>query len=142
MSTLNSFFVSFCVSAILLGSFFIICPDGQITKSVKNIFSLLFTLIIISSALSIKLDLNYSFDALQNNDTVTGIDTSGAIYVYSECLKSAEIEFTEISVLTTKNDDGSIIISKVLIFSKAEKNEILNALSVVAQNIEVEIINE
>ena len=142
MTNLNSFFISFCVSSILIGSFYILCPDGQISKSLKNIFALVFTLIIITSVSGIKFDFDYTPQIPQNDETVNAIDTSAAIYVYSECLKSCEIDYEKISVLTTKNDDGSIVIRKVLIFSKEEKEKILNALSVVAQNIEVEIINE
>lgn len=142
MNNLTSFFASFCVSSILIGALYIICPGGEISKSVKNIFSIVFTLVIISSALSIEPDFDFTVSVPENGDYTTAIDTTTAVYVYSECLKSEGIEFSEISVLTNKNQDGSIVISKVLIYSSEEKDKILGALSVIAQNIEVEIIDE
>ena len=53
MSNLAVFFSSFCVSAILIGALYIICPGGEISKSVKNIFALVFTLVITSSAVTV-----------------------------------------------------------------------------------------
>ena len=142
MSNITTFFTSFCVSAILIGAFYIICPGGEISKSVKNIFALVFTLVIISSALTVNPVFDFSGEISQNEEITNSIDTSGAVYVYSECLKAAKIEFSKISVLTNKNEDGGIVISKVLIFSSEEKEKILSALSVIAQNLEVEVINE
>ena len=142
MTRLSDFFITFCVSAIFIGALLIICPSGQISKSVKYILSLVFTLLIISSALKIDFDLNLT----PNNNAISShteaLDTQSAAYVYGQCLKAANIEFSKISVLTNKTEDGSIVISKVLIFSKEDENKILSALSLVAQNFEVEIINE
>ena len=142
MSNLATFFTSFCVSAILIGAFYVICPGGEISKSVKNIFSLIFTVVIISSALSIDPIFDYSAEITKNEEVINSLDTYSAIYVYSECLKAEKIEFSEISVLTNKTEEGGIVISKVIIFSSEDKEKILSALSIVAQNIEVEVINE
>ena len=142
MTRLSDFFITFCVSAIFIGALLIICPSGQISKSVKYILSLVFTLLIISSALKIDFDLNLTPNNNEISSHTEALDTQSAEYVYGRCLKAANIEFSKISVLTNKTDDDSIVISKVLIFSKEDKNKILSALSLVAQNFEVEIINE
>ncbi len=142
MTRLSDFFITFCVSAVFIGALLIICPNGQMSKSVKYILSLVFTLLIISSALKIDFNLDFTPDTDSINSHTETLQTHSAAYVYGQCLKAAEIEFSKISVLTNKNDDGSIVISKVLIFSKEDKNKILSALSLVAQNYEVEIINE
>ncbi len=140
--SLNSFFISFCVSAIFIGFVFIICPNGQMKNSVKYILSLVFTLIIISSALKVDFDLDFKPNTSDIQATTQAIDEATACYVYKTCLKASKIEFSKISVLTTKNDDGSIVISKVLIFSKEDKSKILNSIEGITQNLEVEIINE
>lgn len=142
MNYLSSFFIAFCVSSIFIGAVFILCPTGQMSKSVRFVFSLVFTLIIISSALKINFNFDFTPDTNGIGSNAEAIEKSSAVYVYSECLKQNKIDFSEISVLTTKTDDGRIVISKVLIFSKEEKNKILSALSVIAQNLEVEVINE
>lgn len=142
MSNLAVFFSSFCVSAILIGALYIICPGGEISKSVKNIFALVFTLVITSSAVTVNPVFDFGGDFSQNEGVTSVIDISSAVYVYSECLKAEKIEFSEISVLTNKTEDGGIVISKVIIFSNEDKEKILSALSVVAQNLEVEVVNE
>ena len=142
MTRLSDFFITFCVSAVFIGALLIICPNGQMSKSVKYILSLVFTLLIISSAVKIDFNLDFTPNTNVINSHAEVINTHSAVYVYSQCLKAAKIEFSKISVLTNKSDDGSIVISKVLIFSKEDKNKILLALGEVAQNFEVEIINE
>ena len=142
MSNLAVFFSSFCVSAILIGALYIICPGGEISKSVKNIFALVFTLVITSSAVTVNPVFDFGGDISQNEGVTSSIDISSAVYVYSDCLKAAKIEFSEISVLTNKTEDGGIVISKVIIFSNEDKEKILSALSVIAQNLEVEVVNE
>lgn len=142
MNHLSDFFITFCVSAVFIGALLIICPNGQISKSVKYILGLTFTLIIISSALKIDFDLNFTPNTDMINSQTNVLEIKSAEYVYGQCLKTAKIEFSKISILTNKTDDGRIVISKVLIFSKEDKNKILLALDEVAQNFEVEIINE
>ncbi len=110
--------------------------------SVKYVLSLAFTLIIISSALKIDFNLDFKPNTSNINAGTQAIDEASARYVIKACLNASEIEFSKISVLTTKNNNGSIVISKVLIFSKEEKSKILNSLEGIAQNLEVEIINE
>ena len=139
---INSFLISFCVSAIFIGFVFIICPSGQMKNSVKYILSLVFTLIIISSALKIDFDLDFKSDTSNTEATTQAIDEASARYVFETCLNASKIEFSKISVLTTKNADDSIVISKVLIFSKEEKSKILNSIEGITQNLKVEIINE
>ena len=56
-------------------------------------------------------------------------------------MKNAGIEFTKITVCTDKSDGGSIIISKVTVFSGQSAAEIKCALGVVAENYEVEVVN-
>ena len=70
------------------------------------------------------------------------LKAAAARYVYGQALRSSEINFSEITVCTDKNEDGSIVISKVIIYSDADKERIRSALGSAAENIEVEIINE
>mgnify|MGYP003299522244 CR=1 FL=1 len=142
MTRLSDFFITFCVSAVFIGALLIICPNGKISKSVKYVLSLAFTLIIISSALKIDFDFNLKPDTEAITTHTEALDVKSAEYVYGHCLKAANIEFSKILVLTNKTDDNRIVISKVLIFSKEDKSKILLALNEVAKNFEVEIINE
>ena len=143
MNYLTSFFMSFCVSAIFIGAIFIVCPNGKMSKPVKYILCLVFTVIIISSVSKINPDFDLSASQPQNTTSnADKLKIQSAEYVWGECLKAANIKFAKITVCTNKLQDDSIIISKVIIFSNENKENILNALGDLAKTIEVEIINE
>lgn len=143
MNYIYSFLSAFCVACILIGCLYIICPEGKLSKPIKYIFSLIFIVIIISCSkipfFSKQIDLNTP-DI--NTSTYDELQISSAKYVYAYTLRSQKINFSEITVCTDKLEDGSIVISKVIIFSDCEKEKILNALGGLKETREVEIINE
>lgn len=143
MNWFYSFITSLCAAGICFGALYIICPSGKMAKSVKYIFSLCFLLIIITTAgVTVKkADFDFDFSAEAQIDTEkTKIAT--AEYVYGLALKNAGIEFSRITVFTDNLPDGSISISKVLIYSDCDRQRIITALGQAAENFEVEVINE
>ncbi len=143
MNYLTSFFMSFCVSAIFIGAIFIICPGGKMSKPIKYILCLVFTVIIIASVSKINPDFDLpNFENQTSQINTDKLKIQSAEYVWGACLKSANITFEKITVCTTKSQDDRIIISKVMIFSNESKENILNALGDLAKAVEVEIINE
>ncbi len=143
MNSLTSFFTAFCAGCVLIGALYIICPDGNIGKSVKYVFSLVFLIIIISAANITVKNIDFDFPNIQA-DTVTNenMQIASAEYIYSYALNKENIKFSKITVCTDKTEDGSIVINKVIIFSNEEKIKIIKALDVLAEVREVEIINE
>lgn len=140
---MTQFFVSFSTGCILLGALYIICPEGNMSKPIKHIFSLIFLVIIISAA-NIpfnKIDFSMPATAIET-DAYLNMQTYSAKYVYETALKTQNVNFSEISIFTDKTADGSIVITKVVITSNDEKQKILNAISGIGQNREVEIVNE
>ena len=143
MSYLNSFLMSFCVSAIFIGAVFLFCPGGKMSKPVKYILTLVFTVVIITSVSNKNFDLDFS------DFKVPTVDTDGeelkiqsAEYVLGEVLRQNGVNFSKITVCTTKAEDDSIVISKVIVFSQESQDKILDALSEIVKNYEVEIKNE
>ena len=143
MSYLNSFLMSFCVSAIFIGAVYLICPGGKMSKPVKYILTLVFTVVIITSVSNKNFDLDFS------DFKVPTVDTDGeelkiqsAEYVLGEVLRQNGVNFSKITVCTTKAEDDSIVISKVIVFSQESQDKILDALSEIVKNYEVEIKNE
>lgn len=143
MSYLNSFLMSFCVSAIFIGAVFLLCPGGKMSKPVKYILTLVFTVVIITSVSNKNFDLDFS------DFKVPTVDTDGeelkiqsAEYVLGEVLRQNGVNFSKITVCTTKAEDDSIVISKVIVFSQESQDKILDALSEIVKNYEVEIKNE
>lgn len=140
---MTQFFISFSVSCILIGSLYIICPEGTISMPIKYIFSLVFLVIVISAAnIPIK-NIDFSFETgIQNQTNITEMQTSAAEYIYSYTLTAENIKFSKIYVCTDNSEDDSIVITKVVIVTKESREKIIKALGILAQNREVEIINE
>ena len=142
MSYFTSFITSICAACIMIGALHMICPDGAMGKSVKYILSLIFIVSVIAAAFSIRnFDWNtdYTVPEIQSDES---LQSASARYVYAAALKSAGINFREITVCTDKSESGSIIISKVIIYSDCDAAKIRVALGAAAENLEVEIINE
>ena len=139
---MTQFVISFCAGCILIGSLYIICPEGNISKTVKAVFSLVFLVIIISAAniplKSIDLDFSPTTETANFND----MQITAAEYVFSYTLSQQNINFSKIQLFTDILDDGSIVITKVVITSSEPKEKIINALGALVINREVEIINE
>lgn len=143
MNFLNSFVISASASCILIGILYTITPNGEITKTIKYLFALIFIISIITAAkITVKnADFDFEFETPETNSQEE-MQIAAAEYIYSYALQKNSINFSKITVCTDKLDDGSIKISKVIIYSNCEKSEILKALGENAQKSEVEIINE
>ncbi|MBQ3816709.1 MAG: hypothetical protein II802_00365, partial [Clostridia bacterium] len=97
---------------------------------------------IISSAAVIK---KPDIPQFQSNDTSSKDEEmliSAAKLSIETVLKNNNINFSEITVCTDKSESGSIIITKVIIYSDSDKQDILNLFESTYKNYEVEIINE
>ncbi len=141
MNTVNSFITSFCVSSIILGLLFVLVPKGALNKSVKYIFSLCFVCCIVGSAVGLKAPDFSAFEAMHNQQIITEYDASSAAQaVFCEALNSQNINFRKITVDTNKLTDGSIIISKVTVYTSDNAKKIIDAIG--SDSYEVVIINE
>ena len=140
---MTQFFTAFCVGSILLGSLYIICPDGNISKSVKYIFSIVFLIIVITAAnIPLKsIDLGAFSEITAETDTEE-MNLASAKYVFSYALNKENINFSDISFFTDKKEDGSIVITKVIITTNETKEKVISALEGLLDKREVEIKNE
>lgn len=140
---MTQFFTAFCTGCILLGLLYIICPEGNISKPIKYTFSLVFLCLIISAA-----NIPFKNISLESITPINGqldsneMQISSAEYVFTFTLNKQNINFSDIEIFTDKSDDGSIVITKVVIVSNEPRENIIKALGELAQNREVEIINE
>ena len=143
MSGLTSFLTSLCAACVFIGAVHLICPDGNLGKPVKYVLSLVFLVTVISAAGLLKgginTDISFEASAAVSDEA---LKAASARYVYGQALRASEINFTEITVCTDKTEDGSIVISKVIIYSDCDKERIRAALGGSAENTEVEIVNE
>lgn len=141
MDGLNSFIISFCGGCVLLGFLYILCPSGSMSASVKYIFSLCFVCCVIGAALSLpKPDFSF-FETADSSDILTEQNTSvTAAAVFGEALKGQNINFRKITVDTNKMSDGSIIISKVTVYTAESIETVRRAIG--SDSYEVCVINE
>ena len=134
MNAFSAFAAALCAACVLIGALHLITPDGAMSKPVKYALSVVFLISVISAAA-------IPLKKISVDITVPDCEEYSEEYVYGRLLKNAGIEFTKITVCTDKSDDGSIIISKVTVFSGRSAAEIKRALGVVAENYEVEVVN-
>ncbi len=140
---MTQFFTSFCVGSILIGSLYIICPAGNISKHVKYIFSLIFLIIVISAAnIPLKSINTDSISAEASAPKTEKLEITAAEYVFSYALTAQNINFQKISFFTDKTPDGSIVITKVVIVTDEDREKVTKALMGLLDNREVEIKNE
>lgn len=143
MNFIYSVLTAFCAACIFIGTLYILCPEGAISKSVKYLLSLVFLVSVIAATGAVAKKGDIELPAVTTPEINTqNLDSANAELFYSYLLNREGIEFSKISVCTDKSDDGSIIISKVLIYSSQSREEILKVLAGVAEKTEVEIINE
>ncbi|MBQ2285752.1 MAG: hypothetical protein U0K18_01240 [Acutalibacteraceae bacterium] len=143
MSWLNSFLTSVCAALVLIGALYLITPDGSMGKPVRYVLSLCFLAVIVAFAPfnAAKLDFEFEKQACESQ-TETDLITDAAVYVYTQALKNSGINFNKITVCTDKTENGSISITKILIYSNEPDYKIRDALADAAKNYEVVVINE
>lgn len=140
---MTQFFISFSVGCILIGALYIICPEGNISKPIRYLFSLVFSVIIISAANIPLKKITFPLpEATASQASLTEMQSLSAQYIYSYTLAAQNINFREIYVCTDNSNDKSIVITKVIIVSDEPREKIIKALGVLAKEREVEIVNE
>lgn len=143
MNGINSFIMSFCTVCILIGGLYIICPSGTFSKSVKYVFCLVLICCVAATVKGIK-STDFDFAESSEAKSVEISQTaaaSAAEQVFSVALKNENIEFSQITVCTDKTDDGSIIITEVIVYSSDDPNRIKKVIES-GNNYEVSVINE
>ncbi len=141
MKYLTTVLSAFCASSIFIGALYMLCPEGNMKKSVKYILSLVFlvSVIAVGSITVEKADIKLPKAEEINSEE---LELSSAEYVYSFALKQAGVDFKEIYLYTDNSKDGGIRINKVRISSAEAREKIMAALEGINEKIEVEITNE
>ncbi len=141
MGGINSFIVSFCSSCILLGFLYMLCPSGNMSTSVKYIFCLCFVCCILGTAISIKPPDFSLFEKNENTEILTEQNTAvTAQWIFAEALTQKNINYKKITVDTNKMADGSIVISRVIVYTNSSPEEVVEVLC--SDSYEVVVINE
>ena len=142
MSGISNFILSFCTVSVCIGALFILTPKGNLSKSVKYIFSLAFICCLIPcislfKGFTVNTDTSYIFKEDNTSSLVKTVITQS----FEEALTKSGINFSKIYVLTDKTEDDSIIINEVIIFSDESIEKIKTVLGDM-KDIKVSVISE
>ena len=141
MDGFNSFIISFCGSCVLLGFLYMLCPSGNMSAPVKYIFCLCFVCCVVGTAISIKPADFSVFDETKSSEILTEQNTAvTAQAVFSEALTQQNINFRKITVDTNKLLDGSIIISRITVYTAESPQRVMQVID--SDSYEVVVINE
>ncbi len=139
MGNFSAFLISFCTSVILLGFLYMLCPSGNISKTVKYVFCLCFVCCILSSIAFIPKGFSIEFETHEN--TAQAYNGEYAVEaVFREALKSNDINFKKIEIDVNKSESDGITINKVIVYTTETKEKIEQIIG--SDSYAVEVINE
>ena len=136
----GTFVTSFCVGCIVLGTLYILIPEGNISKAVSYAMSLTFLCVVLSAGLKLS-----KFDIPQIAESDNGfsnerLSAASAQMIFSDALASEGINFSKITVFTDKSESGSISITKVLVYTEAPIEQVNSVIG--SEIYEVVVVNE
>ncbi len=141
MQGINSFIISFCVSCILLGFLYLLCPTGNMSTSVKYVFCLCFVCCVVGTIVGMP---NIDFSFFEKNQQMQILTEQNAAVtaqaIFCEALRQQNINFRKITVDTNKLADNSIVISKVSVYTGESPQKVIDVLA--SKSYEVVVINE
>lgn len=141
MDGLTSFIVNFCVSSVLLGFLYFLCPTGGIKNSVKYIFCMCFVCCVIGGVTNINPPDFTVFEQNKSDEILTEQNAATtAQLIFCEALSRQGINFRKITVDTNKLNDGSIVINKVTVYTSESEKRIVSVIG--SDGYEVSVVNE
>lgn len=140
MSAARGFIAAFCLGCVLLGALYILVPKGNISKSVKYAFCLVFLCMIISAGIKLTKVEIPTFSTDESRFENERLSAAAAQMIFAEALSENEINFSKITVFTDKTEVGGINISKVYVYTDCPPQKVS---AVIGSNAyELVVINE
>ncbi|MBQ1231144.1 MAG: hypothetical protein IIX73_02145 [Clostridia bacterium] len=136
MEGIKQIALSVSVSAAVISAFYIICPDGNMSKQMKYIIGLLMLLAVLTPIVSVNIEIPTSDKEIEFSVDATDMVASQYSYIAKSILENEKIYFEQISVITDILEDGNIIISKVCVYGAEDIEKAKSALSVHFEEVE------
>lgn len=136
MEGIKQIALSVSVSAAVISAFYIICPDGNMSKQMKYIIGLLMLLAVLTPIVSVNIEIPTSDKEIEFSADATEMVASQYSYIAKSILENEKIYFEQISVITDILEDGNIIISKVCVYGAEDIEKAKSALSVHFEEVE------
>lgn len=144
MKNLMQIFLGFSAAAVTVGALLILRPKGGTGKSVLYIFTLIFVCIAVSLVVKLgSADIDFSVPAAASyTTTAADMTASQAEYICAAALRDAGISFNKISVNTDINEEGSIFINMITVYSGENPELITKTVTDMIKTNGVEVIDE
>lgn len=142
MKSLSTFILAFCVVSVGIGALFMLSPKGNLSKSVRYVFGLIFLCCLMPSisifkGFTVSTDTQYIFENGYSSSLAETVITQ----TFEKALTKNGINFSKILVFTDKTENGSITISEVVIYSTESKDKIMAVIGQ-TEDIKVSVIGE
>lgn len=129
MEGIKQIALSLSVSAVVISAFYIICPDGNLSRQMKYIIGLLMLLSVLTPIISVNIEFPVSGKEIKFSADATEMVASQYRYIAENILEKEKIYFDRILVNADILGDGNIIISKVCVYGVSEKEKAYALLS-------------
>ncbi len=140
MSDFQAFIVSFCGVCAVIGGIYILCPKGNISKTVKYVINLTVICAFVG-LLSVAFKFDYSFDKYEGYTKTSEMSAQVVKMIFETALKNSNVSFKKIEIITDKTADNSISINKVFVYSEESPEKIKEILNK-ESSFSIEVINE
>lgn len=137
MDTLKEVATTVCIAATLIGSVYIICPDGVMSRHMKYIIGLIMLIVTVVPILSTEINIKNFETEVVYSASAEEMVRSQAEYIVKDVLDSEGIYYERISVNTDISGDGNIFISNVCVYGAEKSEKILKLLSSYSKEVEI-----
>ena len=140
MEGINTFVSVFCVTAVMIGGIKLLL-GGVLEESGKYILAIILLTVTVAAIANtnISLKANKRETISKTSDYSENLFAYETEYVIKNLLKENGINFKKIDIKTTKNKDGDIVISEVVVFGAEEKEKTVNLImkTIITQKVTV-----
>lgn len=141
MNAFTGFATAFCTVCIVFGGIQLLVPKGAMSKMFTFMLGIVFISVLLSVVITAE-KFSPEFDVKTETSDISETMSRAAITsVFEETLRKNGVKFSEIKVCTDKNDDGSIIIIEVTVYSSDSVDRIKQLIGS-SESYEVKVINE
>ncbi len=122
MGVFAQFVLGISAAAIFIGALFMILPGGAMQKSVRYVCSLVFICVCVTAFLKLgRVEFKVNSEKYEvDMSRAISLTNTQAQYICAAVLESADIKYEKISVNTDKDEQNSIFINSITVYSSAD----------------------
>lgn len=141
MNGLKSIALGFCAAAVFLGALSFLAPSGNMKKSVKYAFSLVFLVFCIGLFAVFGKVTKIECEIPETAVKTSGADTYAA-YLCGAVMKDADLSYKKITANTNINENGDIYINELRIETAEPPERVKQAVESKLEVVKLEVVNE